>query len=297
MVGRIPSLRGEVIRQLADKIRAKKPERKMIMSVKPEEVIKTLFDKNGQRIPQDLKARVCVPDRDFRLDQPQMTEEVHYANRILRLHGKLGIDTGITAEQLQQETERLLVLIRNNSQIANITKGVWLPVVLPKLGTNDIGMALKQYLEAVGKSYTEVFPNRKFHNYRKGELACQVFAVKGSHHDQLIEQMKQGSVIGIHFPKPLQGFSVDASREQMITLPEGFILSGLDTAIAMVMYPDVLARNWYTPGLILAALAWQSAWCSFHFRASADWLVFYASGDLGFASYDYYCSGGLLFLG
>jgi hypothetical protein len=45
----------------------------------------------------------------------------------------------------------------------------------------------------------------------------------------------------------------------MATLPEGFILSGLDTAIAMVMYSDILARDQYTPDLMLAALSWQSA--------------------------------------
>lgn len=92
--------------------------------VKVEEVLLKLFDKNGRRIPENLKAVVCDPDYKFRLEQPQIMEEVHYANRILRLHGKLNVDTGIVAEQFKHETERLLEIIRGNSQIANITNGI-----------------------------------------------------------------------------------------------------------------------------------------------------------------------------
>ena len=76
--------------------------------------------------------------------------------------------------------------------------------------------------------------------------------------------------MGIHFPNPLQGFSVNASREQMATLPQGFILSGMDTSVAMVMYPDILARDWNTFGLDLAAL-------SFYFQYSRYSLKFTAN--------------------
>jgi hypothetical protein len=107
--------------------------------------------------------------------------------------------------------------------------------------------------------------------------------------------MKQGPVKGIHFPNPLQGFSIKASREQMLTLPKGFILSGLDTAIAMIMYPDVLARGYLTPGLDLAALSWQSADYSLFFRADVSRLDFDNSDGLA-VDYGNY-SGGLLFLG
>lgn len=259
------------------------------------EILKTLFDKHGRRIPEGLQTNVCDAHRDFRLDQPKLKREVDYANRIMRLHGCLGMDTNVTAEQLKQETERLLALIRDNFQVTNIANGVWLPVILPKLTADDLGAALEQYLEAVGKSYVKTFSDRKFYNHRKGILAGEVNVVDGSRHDQLITKMKQGPVIGVHFPNPLQGYSINASREQMSTLPEGFILSGMDTPIAIAMYPDILARNWNTPGLYLAALSWQSADGSLLFLARDALLDFALTGLLAHAND--FSSGGLLFLG
>ena len=93
----------------------------------------------------------------------------------------------------------------------------------------------------------------------------------------------------------IQGFSIHADREQMSTLPEGFVLSGMDTPIAMVMYSDILARDYNTPGLDLATLQWQSADCSLSFKACDGGLGFVSTDVLASAHDDY--SGGLLFLG
>jgi len=244
------------------------------ISAEFKEVIKKLFDKHGRRIPEGLEANVCDANRNFRLNQPKLDEEVDFANRILRLHGCLNIDTEVTAEQLKAETERLLAKIRENSQIANIANGVCLPVVLPQLVTDDLGAELELYLAGVNSSYAKTFGDRKFYNHRKDTLANKVSVAPGSRHDQLISRMKEGPVIGLHFPNPLQGFSINAQREQMSTLPEGFILSGIDTPIAMAMYPDILARDWNTPGLDVAALQWRSAGYSLYFWADDDKLGF-----------------------
>ena len=260
-----------------------------------EDAIRLLFDKHGRRIPEGLQANVCDANRNFRLDQPKLDEEVNFANRILRLHGCLSIDTEVTAEQIKAETERLLALIRENSQIANIANGVCLPVVMPKLVTDDLGAELELYLAGANNSYIKTFGDRTFYNYCGGTLANEVSVVPGSRHDQLISRMKEGPVIGLHFPNPLQGFSIHADSEQMSTLPEGFILSGMDTPIAMVMYPDILARDWNTPGLDMAALQWRSAGCSLYFWAYDGELDFGSAGDLADASAHY--SGSLLFLG
>lgn len=264
-------------------------------TVTVEDAIRLFFDKHGRRIPEGLQANVCDANRNFRLERPELDEEVDFANRILRLHGCLSIDTKVTAEQLKAETERLLAIINRNPQIVNIANGVCLPVVLPKLVTDDLGAELEMYLAGVNNSYTKMFSGRSFNNYRKGTLVNEVSVVDGSRHDQLIERMKQGPVIGLHFPNPLQGFSIHADREQMSTLPEGFVLSGMDTPIAMAMYPDILARDWNTPGLDMAALQWQSAAHSLLFKASGVKLGFGDSGYLADAHGSY--SSGLLFLG
>ncbi len=258
-------------------------------------VIKKLFDRHGRRIPEGLQANVCDANRDFRMDQPKLDEEVDFANRILCLHECLSVETEVAAEQFMVETERLLAIIRDNPQIANIANSVCLPVVLPKFVTNDLGAELELYLAGVNNSYAKTFGEWNFYNHRKGTLVKEVSVVDGSRHDQLIARMKEGPVIGLHFPNPLQGFSINASREQMLTLPEGFILSGMDTPIAMAMYPDILAR-WNTPGLDLAALQWQSAVYSLYFKAYVVKLDFDFTGFLDCA-FDGDYSHGLLFLG
>lgn len=255
---------------------------------------KKLFDHTGRRISEGLKANVCDANREFRLDQPNLETENDYDKVLGRLYQSLGSNAGITAGQLKEESERLIALIKEDSQIANILKGVWLPVVLPQFTADDLGTVLEQYLKVVDKSYLATFGNRLFYDYRKGTLTASVGIIGRSRHDQLIEKMRQGPVIGIHFPNPLQGFSVNASCEQMESLPEGFVLSGMDTPIAMAMYPDILARDYNTPGLDLAAFVLKSA-PSLNFKPGNDFLTFSRQNDL--ASAYAYSSGGLLFCG
>ena len=262
------------------------------VKVSLEEAIKMLFDKSGRRIPQGLTAEVCDPDLDFGLYRLQ---EIDYNRRLQLLRRVLrGVDTGINAECFQQEAERQLALIRDNSQIANIIDGVWLPVIMPQLTTEDLGEILENYVEAAGKSYI-ANSYRRFYNRRKGTSAGKIYIVDESRYDQFIGRMKQGAVIGIYFPKSLQGFSINACREQITELPEGFILSGLDTIIAMIMYPDILARGYRTLSLCLAALSWQSADFSLEFDVDNSRLNFGSTAHLVNARGAY--SGGLLFVG
>lgn len=264
-------------------------------TVTVEDAIRLFFDKHGRRIPEGLQANVCDAKWIFRLEQPKLDEENDFADRIFRLHECLGINTRITAEQFMAETKRMLAIIMEKSQIANITNGVYLPVIIPRFMTDDLGVELDLYLDGVARSYVKTFGDRKFHNFRKGTLANKVSVVEGSRHDRLIERMKEGPVIGLHFPNSLQGFSIRADREQMLGLSRRLILSGMDTVIAMTMYPDKLARDWHTPGLDLAALQWHFGNYSFNFRADGAALGFSGTDSLASAAAEY--SGGLLFLG
>jgi len=264
--------------------------------VKISDVVRELFDKHGRYIPRNIKSAVCDADYSWHLNQPSMRKEVDYTYRIMRLHGKMGVNTGFTAEVFQWESERLLALIGNNKQIASITNGVWFPIILPKWkGTHGLDTVLEdQYLKAVGKSYKKVFPFRTFCNCEKSFIN-KVFIASSSRHTCLIERMKREAVIGIYFPTALQGYSVDASQECIGTLPEGFILSGLDAIIGMIMYPDILARDENTPCLDLSALFWQDNRCSLFFKAHDDKLEF----DISFRQRDVHTwgSSGLLFVG
>jgi hypothetical protein len=294
-VSSYPNWTREKVHQLLDSLGEEKAKDIVDgkVSVEFKELVNKLFDEKGRRNPKGLQAKVCDPDKSFRLDKPDLSCETDFAIRLKRLHESLGTDTKITAQQFKQETEHLLQVIKEDPKVSNLAKAICLPVVLPKLMTNDLGSELELYLLATNHSYKKVFGNRKFINSRQGVLAGQVSAVDESRHDQLIEKMQEGAVVGLYFPNSLQGFSVHASREQISTLPEGFILSGLDTAIAMLMYPDILARDFNTPGLDLAALQYKSLERSLGFRAGGGGLYFGSTGDLVDA-FDY-CSGGLFF--
>lgn len=258
-----------------------------------------LFDKNGRRIPsKDLQNNVCDPNKDFYLVQPEFKKTKDYADRLLRFQEAFHPGPCISAADFERKSRELLDEIKSIKSLTNLLKGVYLPIILPKPENyTDYGTTLEQvFLEAVESSYKQQFPNRDFYNYRKGELANQVSLMEGTRHELLVERMKQGIVYAIYFPNPLQGFSVLASREQMKDLPEFLILSGgFDTAVAITMYPDTLARNFHTPVYDLSALHWRSPDYSLYFEAVGGRLDFGSGASRGGAGDR--CSSGLLFLG
>ncbi|MFH0819612.1 MAG: hypothetical protein V1892_01125 [bacterium] len=264
------------------------------ITVEVKEMIKKLFDRNGRRIPPDgMKSSVCDPNASFKLTQPK----IDYATRLARLVNYFPTGTiFLSTEEFQAQSEELIEQLKQDNLLSNLLKGVHLPVCFPQFVVDDYGKGMDSvFLPAVGKSYEEQFPGRKFYNYRKGELEKKISIIEGSRHDKFIDKMTKGSFAGIQF-FPLQGFSINANREQMKALPQSILLSGgIDIATAMVAYPDVLARDYNTPGYDCAALSWRSAGGSLFFGAYGDELVFGACGYLGPANDSY--SGGLLFLG
>ena len=251
------------------------------------------FDKNGRRIPpRGLVAAVCDSNPNYRLNQPNSD----YAGRLARLQ-QAGFTVGISADEFEARTSALLSVVEQNEQIKNLLKGVYLPIVIQQqMNIANLGEVTEKLVEAAGASYCRQFPNRSFTNHRKGELAGQISIVEGSRYERLIKKIASDLVVGIYFPACLQGFSVHAQREQATTLPEGFILSGpLETAMGWTMYPDVLGRDWNTPGYDCSAVQWRSADYSLGFKADGGRADFALKTNLGSAYGP--CSGGLFILG
>lgn len=252
----------------------------------------SLFDRHARRIPPSgLQSSVIDADRDFHLSQPSLDY-----GRLIALATEL-LQQGpiMSGAEFESRAKAILKQIKADKQLANLLKGVHLPIVLPQMAVGDYGQVLEDiFLPAVEKSYTAAFPSRSFYNNRKGNLVGQVMIVANTRHEQLLAQMSQKAVVGIYFPAALQGFSIPASREQMTSLPDNIILSGgLDIAMAMAMYPKTLARDFNTPGLDMSALLWSSGDYSLFFEASGDSLDF----DHGVLYVGGYYSGGLLLLG
>jgi hypothetical protein len=258
-----------------------------------EDVIRKLVDKNGRLIPaKELKCNVCDPNKKFNLIQPQ----VDCAQRLNRFVQFLpGMQFPSVAE-FDLHVRALIGQLKNDSLLSNLLNGVYLPVCFPKLEISDYGKSLEEiFIAAAEKSYKVQFPERSFNNYRKGELAGKVGIVEGSRHEKLLAKMVEGPVVGIIF-FPMQGFSIDASREQMSVLPESLLLSGsIDITTAAAMYPDVIGREYNTPGYLCSANTWQSAEYSLYAKADDDDFSF-SNADYLAGADDYYSSG-LFFIG
>lgn len=252
------------------------------------------FDKHGRRIPpRILQAAVTDANRSFYLKQPKL----NYAELLARIVDCFALKEAISADEFENRAETILEGLRADENTQLITNGVHLPFYLPQTQVADYGKVLDEvFLPAVERSYKVDFPKRSFNNYRSGTLANQTTIVEGSRHEQLVEAMRQGNVVGIYSPNCLQGFSVHADREQMTSLPDKFLLAGgFDAAASMVAHPKTLARDSNTPLLDLAAMQWQSSGNSLCFNAHGDNLSFGHRGDLGSA--DGLCAGGLSVIG
>lgn len=260
------------------------------------ERILKLIDRNGRVIPgKDLQHAVCDANKSFHLVQPEWDP----AARLMRFQKAFKPGPVMSVAQFESESSRLIAEISGDKILQNLLSGIYLPIILPKLENfTDYGKIFKEgFLSAVKFAYEQQFSGRKFCNWWENDLAGKISIVPESRHDKLVEKMKRGFVVVIYFPNPLQGFSVLAVREQMAALPESLILAGgFDTASAMAMYPDVLARDFKTPGYDLSALSWRSPVGSLDFRADDGRLIFGSRGRLGRAV-GALCSSGLLFPG
>lgn len=255
-----------------------------------------LVDGNGQFIP--LKGMTSGNDfvdlnKRFRLVQP---EKISTAAILARLQRFFAGMTFVSVDEFNRRTLELLKMLKTVKQMKGLAKGVHFQICLPQMDVGDnYGEVLDRvFLDAVKRSYEAQFSGRTFINYRAGTLHGQVGVVDESRHGQLIKKMKRGPVVGIYFPNPMQGFSIPADRKLIHACPEGFLLTGaIDTAVAMVAKPDVLARDVNTPILDCAANSWQSSESSLYFGVK-DGKFRFNNGILdAHGSY----SGGVLFVG
>ena len=262
------------------------------------EVKKFVLDKTGRLIPsKNLQAAVCASDKNFYLVQPKLKNVADYADRLIRFQKAFKPGPIMSVAEFEGKSRELIAEIGENKDLANLLKGVYLPIVLPKLKNfSDYGQTLEQiFLPAVKLAYEKQFPGRKFVNHRENDLAKKVSIIPESRHNELVAKMEKGIVVALYFPNPLSGFSVLAAREQMAFLPKGLMLAGgFDAMTAQTMYPDILARDFHTPGYDLSALSWQSPDYSLYLVALDGEVHFARRGGLG-GAFGSYSSGWLFF--
>jgi len=263
------------------------------LTVELKEAVKLLFDKNGRLIPRNLQSSVCDANKDFYLEHSAVDLPKLIKDWEMVFEQKFPI----SLDELENRSVAILDLIKNDPLLNNCLNGFWAVTLVPKIEVVDYGTILeKVFLPATERGYKAVYPDRTFVNYRKGTLANQVKIVNGTRHEKLIEQLAKDNVVVVHFVNPTQGFSVNAQREVMGSMPLEFTLGGpIDRLTVAATYPNIVFRDFNTPGYDCSAVSWQSADQSLYLWADDVALVFGNGGFLGDA-YDY-CSGGLSVLG
>ncbi|OGL85733.1 hypothetical protein A3I40_03065 [Candidatus Uhrbacteria bacterium RIFCSPLOWO2_02_FULL_48_12] len=209
-------------------------------------VVRLYFERHGRYIsPRGLKARVCDPNRDFRLTQPTLTCADELTRFDYAFEGKVTLPS---VAEYEDRTSALIEQVRATAGIANALSGVHLRWFMSQMEITNHGKLVQLLAGAVKRSYEAhdfrgKHPRRKLNNYCHGELEGQVTVIPESHLDRLVERLKAGPVFGVQFPNCLQGYSMHAQREVMATAPQGFILSGPETLVTMAIYPETLARD------------------------------------------------------
>lgn len=253
----------------------------------------TIVDSTGRCIPfVTFNGEYVNADPDTYLVQPP---EIDYAAILGRFRQFFAPEMKfVSVSEFRRQATALIARISANKRVANLLNGVHLPIVLPQLKFADYGRIFEgTFLAAAERAYRAWYPNRIFTNYQKGRLEGAVGVVEESRHQQLIEKMAEGPVVLIHFPNPLQGFSIIADREMISAFPVGFALSGaLDTATSIVAHTETLTTNAYTPGLDCSANCLRSAF-SLCFRAYIGGARFDAGTLIPYGRY----SGGISFIG
>ncbi|MFH2136495.1 MAG: hypothetical protein ABII19_02590 [Patescibacteria group bacterium] len=231
-----------------------------------------------------------------------------YGRRLALAAGYLGRSIGINPEPFMDRVNVIRGMIHGDKLLANLLHGVHLPFALPQMDIGNYGTAAEEFLPAVGKAYRNHFAGRRFSSALQGKLAEQMVPLECSWITVLLAKMVFGPVVGLYFPVSLQGYSPLACIEQLspefldraqssLEMPPPFFPGGvqlagvLETAMALIMYPDVLARDGQTPRLLCPAVTWQGYLPCF--RAYDDELVF----DAGVGNEGGGYSGGLVVLG
>ena len=260
------------------------------------EVIKALIDRHGRRRTDGLglKSAVCDANWDFKLKHPTFDFGALAESNQRHFQGGLEFPS---ASELEDKGMAAIEWLKGQEQLSNLLKGPHFILGLPKMKVKDYGQVLEDvFLAAVASSYQTRFPERQFINHRQGTLKGQVEVVNESR-NKLHTLMRKQKVVVVWFPAALQGFSINADREQMTTLPypDKLWLGGaFEACTGIVGYPGTIARDFHAPGLDLAANSWGSAGYSLYFRARGDGLGFGGTGRLAGAS-GYY-SGSLVLL-
>lgn len=218
----------------------------------PEPVYSGWFDEHGRCDPRGLSAPAHLKSRRyFDLDPPRLDlEQIHE-----RLTTFLPGDYPSLAE-FKAQIEQLRSRIAADPLTAWALRGVAVPFMLPQAAIADEGAALEEfYLRYAAQAFEAGHPGQVFKDHHKQPLTDLFKTREGSRHEELLQRLTRGPVVGLYLPA-LREFSIAAALERVQSLPPSWLLAGgVDTAAALIAEPGLLLRrSGYSPLLWTAAL-------------------------------------------
>jgi hypothetical protein len=179
----------------------------------------------------------------------------------------LGVSTSF--ERFEEVVNDITTQVKKSPRLANLLNGPHYPFVLPKISVDNLGEIIQSiFIPALESSYRETFPSFDFKNQIRQSLDSRISILEQSRHENVIESMKVGEVVGILFPA-LSDFSIDASLGFLKNLPTEFSLAGgFDVLAAFIGNPAILFNdNTYPPMLWMSALENEDKKFAFYMEA------------------------------
>ncbi|WP_135076052.1 hypothetical protein [Terasakiella sp. SH-1] len=250
--------------------------------------MQAVFDEFGRAVPGQVKGAVQQKVRRyFRCDQPELDLDAIYG----RIQAVLG-EGSLSCEAFKSRVAALIQGLERDAAHCGILKGVYVPFYIPQRDTKDIGRDIGElYLPALAQSFTGKCPDYDFKKHDQKQLEGNLSIVAGAKHGRLLEKLATQDVVGLYFPA-LDGYSLEAAREQVAFLPQSFSLAGgADTCAAMIGSPDLLLRqDGYPPLLWFGGLEAEDPSENVHLEAYGYDLTFNRRVHLGNAD-EYWANG------
>lgn len=241
-----------------------------------------IFDQYGRCLPAGLKSPAHHEVRRwFLFRQPAIDYVQIYARTVAHLCGSKTPATDVAEFAARAKTA--FKRLQADPQLANVTRGIGIPFLLPQDRVTDHGAALEsKYIPAVASSFKATLPEYDFTSHNPVHLAGQLSVADGSRHQRLLDAAASSDVVGWFFPCLLE-YSVPAAREAIAALSNEFLLAGgIDTCAALVGTPDLFLRSdGYPPLIWLSGLEGEKEGIGYHFEAYGYNLTFNRRPHLG----------------
>lgn len=217
-----------------------------------------LFDAGGRCLSTLASSGgVVQPNRAYAFGQPSIDYQVRYEQFAKFL--PMGIELPMLTD-FATESRQLIEWVEAEPSLAMLLNGPYLPLAVPKVQVADYGCYFESLFLGAAQLACQVHEgNRKFLQAMQGNLGLNVRIEPNSRHELLVRRMAHSPLVALFFPLALQGFSASASRALAGKLPPNVLLSGgIDTALAFVGYPDVLAASAPKPDIATPGIQWRT---------------------------------------